>query len=274
MIYMIIFSFIGTIFATFLGSLISLLTNNINKRILNFLNNFSLGIIIGFIFLELIKESIKLSSNAVNDNILGTFYSALIIVFSGLIFYLLHELIHKFSSHHHKDNDDKIPCLDHGHILEINKNSSLLNNIVFILAILIHNIPEGLSLGVSFTLLNNDNIPMSGIIMAIILFLHNLIIGFMMSNNLKNITNNKYKLLFVPLLTAFMSYTFALIGYFVTNLDISLLFNAIALSISSGSLLYVLLIELIPQNYYQYKDRFSFIYIILGVGICLILIAI
>ena len=274
MIYMIIFSFIGTIFATFLGSLISLLTNNINKRILNFLNNFSLGIIIGFIFLELIKESIELFSSAVNDNILGTFYSVLIIIFSGLIFYLLHELLHKFSFHHHKDNDDKIPCLDHGHILEINKNSSLLNNIVFILAILIHNIPEGLSLGVSFTLLNNDNIPMSGIIMAIILFLHNLIIGFMMSNNLKNITNNKYKLLFVPLLTAFMSYTFALIGYFVTNLDISLLFNAIALSISSGSLLYVLFIELIPQNYYQYKDRFSFIYIILGIGICLILIAI
>lgn len=266
MIYMFLFSFCATILSTFLGGLIAIYLQNINKEFIKFLNNFSLGAIVSFLFLELFKESIELFIVGVDNNILGSVYSLLIIVGVGLLFYISHELIHHFSKHHHHDNDDKLACLDHAHIIDIDTNKSILTNAVFLLAIFIHNIPEGLSLGMSF-ILNNETFPLEGLIMSIVLFLHNLIIGYSLSSSLKEINKNKLYCLFTPLITALIAYIFAIVGYFVSNININDITKGAMLSVSTGSLLYVLFIELIPQSYYQYKSKYSFIYIILGLAI-------
>ena len=58
---------------------------------------------------------------------------------------------------------------------------------------------------------------------------------------------------------------FALLGLFLTSLNLSNISSGIILSISSGSLLYVLFIELLPQAFKEYKSKYSFIYILLGI---------
>lgn len=267
MIYAIIFSFIATFVATILGSLFSLTLKKINKEILSILSNVSLGAIIALLFLELIPESFE-SFNFVNNDILKILFPILIIFGFALLFYILHELIHHLSHHHDKDHDDSSSCIDHAHSKEIlnSSRSTFINSLIFLCAIFVHNIPEGLSLGISFVS-GNNSFPINGTIMSLVLFIHNLVIGFSLMNSfLSSKKDNKTSFL-LTLLSALPSYVLAIVGYFLSLGDFSSLFNGILLSLSSGSLLYVLFIELIPQAFYQYKSKYNFIYLLIGISL-------
>ncbi len=271
---MFIFTFIGTILGTLIGGLLGLYSQKLPKKLLSFLQNFSLGAIISFIFLELFNHAFEHSINYFDNNsLLGISISLLIILISGVLFFILHELVHLFSHHHHDDKDDDKPCHDHAHSLElVNENKSLLITcFIYLGAVFVHNIPEGLSLGFSFINLDNS-FPIEGVIVSLVLFIHNLIIGFSMCSSFLHANKSKKYSLLMTLTSSLPAFILAIVGYFISTISINDLFIAILMSISCGSLLYVLFIELLPQTFLEYKDRYSFIYIILGftlVGILL-----
>lgn len=272
MIYALTFSFIATFVATILGSVLSLAFKKVNKEILSLLSNISLGAIIALLFLELIPESFESFSNLENK-VLSIFIPILIILGFGILFYVLHELTHHLSHHHDDDHDDSLSCVDHAHSGELlnSTRSTFINSLIFLSAIFVHNIPEGLSLGVSFIQLDNA-FPMNGMIMSIILFIHNLVIGFSLMNSfLSSKKNNKTSFL-LTLISALPSFLLAIVGYFVSCISINEIFIGVLLSLSSGSLLYVLFIELIPQAFYQFKSKYNFIYLIIGICIFSLLI--
>ena len=185
MIYMFILSAFGTIGATFLGAIFSKFVSNKRKEVFNFFQNFSVGGIIALLFFELIIEAVVHFQSGISDNSLGALYTLLIIGGVGLIFFLMHEGLHKLSHHHEHDKNDDEDCVDHAHSTEVfNNNSILLASFIFLLAISIHNIPEGLSLGINFNS-PDSTIPYQGIIMSVILLIHNFLIGFTMCNSLQ-----------------------------------------------------------------------------------------
>lgn len=272
MIYMFILSAFGTIGATFLGAIFSKFVSNKRKEAFNFFQNFSVGGIIALLFFELIIEAVEHFQNGISDNLLGALYTLLIIGGVGLIFFLMHEGLHKLSHHHEHDKNDDEDCVDHAHSTEVfNNNSILLASFIFLLAISIHNIPEGLSLGINFNS-PGSTIPYQGIIMSVILLIHNFLIGFTMCNSFLH-SNKSFKFsLLLTTLSALPAYVFAICGYFISTISINEVFLGTIFAISSGSLLYVLFIELLPQVFKEYKSKFTFLYILLGIVICGILV--
>lgn len=272
MIYMFILSAFGTIGATFLGAIFSKFVSNKRKEAFNFFQNFSVGGIIALLFFELIIEAVEHFQNGISDNLLGALYTLLIIGGVGLIFFLMHEGLHKLSHHHEHDKNDDEDCVDHAHSTEVfNNNSILLASFIFLLAISIHNIPEGLSLGINFNS-PGSTIPYQGIIMGVILLTHNFLIGFTMCNSFLH-SNKSFKFsLLLTTLSALPAYVFAICGYFISTISINEVFLGTIFAISSGSLLYVLFIELLPQVFKEYKSKFTFLYILLGIVICGILV--
>ena len=272
MIYMFILSAFGTIGATFLGAIFSKFVSNKRKEVFNFFQNFSVGGIIALLFFELIIEAVVHFQSGISDNSLGALYTLLIIGGVGLIFFLMHEGLHKLSHHHEHDKNDDEDCVDHAHSTEVfNNNSILLASFIFLLAISIHNIPEGLSLGINFNS-SGSTIPYQGIIMSVILLIHNFLIGFTMCNSFLH-SNKSFKFsLLLTTLSALPAYVFAICGYFISTISLNEVFLGTIFAISSGSLLYVLFIELLPQVFKEYKSKFTFLYILLGVVICGILV--
>ncbi len=272
MIYMFILSAFGTIGATFLGAIFSKFVSNKRKEVFNFFQNFSVGGIIALLFFELIIEAVVHFQSGISDNSLGALYTLLIIGGVGLIFFLMHEGLHKLSHHHEHDKNDDEDCVDHAHSTEVfNNNSILLASFIFLLAISIHNIPEGLSLGINFNS-PGSTIPYQGIIMSVILLIHNFLIGFTMCNSFLH-SNKSFKFsLLLTTLSALPAYVFAICGYFISTISINEVFLGTIFAVSSGSLLYVLFIELLPQVFKEYKSKFTFLYILLGIIICGILV--
>lgn len=272
MIYMFILSAFGTIGATFLGAIFSKFVSNKRKEVFNFFQNFSVGGIIALLFFELIIEAVEHFQSGISDNLLGALYTLLIIGGVGLIFFLMHEGLHKLSHHHEHDKNDDEDCVDHAHSTEVfNNNSILLASFIFLLAISIHNIPEGLSLGINFNS-PGSTIPYQGIIMSVILLIHNFLIGFTMCNSFLH-SNKSFKFsLLLTTLSALPAYVFAICGYFISTISINEVFLGTIFAVSSGSLLYVLFIELLPQVFKEYKSKFTFLYILLGIIICVILV--
>lgn len=272
MIYMFILSAFGTIGATFLGAIFSKFFSNKRKEVFNFFQNFSVGGIIALLFFELIIEAVEHFQSGISDNLLGALYTLLIIGGVGLIFFLMHEGLHKLSHHHEHDKNDDEDCVDHAHSTEVfNNNSILLASFIFLLAISIHNIPEGLSLGINFNS-PDSTIPYQGIIMSVILLIHNFLIGFTMCNSFLH-SNKSFKFsLLLTTLSALPAYVFAICGYFISTISINEVFLGTIFAVSSGSLLYVLFIELLPQVFKEYKSKFTFLYILLGIIICGILV--
>lgn len=272
MIYMFILSAFGTIGATFLGAIFSKFVSNKRKEVFNFFQNFSVGGIIALLFFELIIEAVEHFQSGISDNLLGALYTLLIIGGVGLIFFLMHEGLHKLSHHHEHDKNDDEDCVDHAHSTEVfNNNSILLASFIFLLAISIHNIPEGLSLGINFNS-PGSTIPYQGIIMSVILLIHNFLIGFTMCNSFLH-SNKSFKFSFLlTTLSALPAYVYAICGYFISTISLNEVFLGTIFAISSGSLLYVLFIELLPQVFKEYKSKFTFLYILLGIVICGILV--
>ena len=272
MLYMFILSAFGTIGATFIGAIFSKFVSNKRKEAFNFFQNFSVGGIIALLFFELIIEAVEHFQSGISDNLLGALYTLLIIGGVGLIFFLMHEGLHKLSHHHEHDKNDDEDCVDHAHSTEVfNNNSILLASFIFLLAISIHNIPEGLSLGINFNS-PGSTIPYQGIIMSVILLIHNFLIGFTMCNSFLH-SNKSFKFsLLLTTLSALPAYVFAICGYFISTISINEVFLGTIFAISSGSLLYVLFIELLPQVFKEYKSKFTFLYILLGIVICGILV--
>ena len=268
MTYMFIFSALGTILATFLGALLVKILSKSKKEILNFIQNLSVGGIIALIFLELFLEAIEHFQNGIENQTLGAFYTLLIVAGVGLFFFLLHEGLHRLSHHHEHDENDDDECVDHAHSTELfNNNSILLASFIFLIAIAVHNIPEGLSLGIIFNT-NSNGIPLEGIIMSFVLFIHNFLIGFTMCNSfLKSNKSFKFSLSLTSL-SSLPAFILAIVGYFISTISINDIYLGIIFAISTGSLLYVLFIELLPQVFKEYKSRFSFLYILLGILIC------
>lgn len=271
--YLIIFTFIGSIFATFLGSILGINSLKFNKELVSGFQNFAIGAIIGLLFIELIPEGISSFISFYSSSILGATYSVLIILGTGLIFFFIHELTHLLTHHHDENKDDNEICENHGHTVDILKNKNSISAVfIFLLAIAVHNIPEGLSFGISFTSLKTEyNLPITGFIMTLIFFIHNILIGLSMGAEFKKAGKSSIFSILMTTISAMPSFIFALIGYFI-NYNFNELTNAIIYSISSGCLLYVLIIELLPQVFYEHKSKYSFIYLILGILVSIILL--
>jgi ZIP family zinc transporter len=233
---------LGTLFTwgvTALGSgLVFLLGKDVDRRIFNGLLGFSAGVMIAASIWSLILPALDMG---------GTLLEVVLGFFSGGLFLLL---IDKFLPHEH---------IESGQFHLEGPTSSWRRSLLLVLAITLHNIPEGLAVGVSFgyaaSLVDNVSGSISpeviaafggAIALAIGIGIQNFPEGAAVSIPLRREGMSKRKSFLIGQFSGMVEPIAGVIGaWLVLSMTAILPF---ALSFAAGAMIFVVVEELIPES--------------------------
>lgn len=228
---------IGVGLSTLIGSLLSFPFKKISHKANDIILSFAAGIMMAATIFSLILPSMALP----NSNLLFTVSG----IFTGVVFIsFINKLvpgIEKYLSRHMEDG---------GHKGNLNKT------ILFLLAIAIHNFPEGLAVGVSFS---GDNIG-NAISIAIGISLQNIPEGMITILPLIAAGINYKTAVWIALLTGLTEVIGTLTGFAAISISSAIL--PFVLSFAGGTMLYVISHEMIPDTHshgYENEATYSFV---------------
>jgi ZIP family zinc transporter len=122
---------------------------------------------------------------------------------------------------------------------------------LFIIAITIHNFPEGLSVGVSFGAGDLKN----GLVLAIAIALQNIPEGLAVALPLVGLGYNKWKAIGIATLTGLVEPIGGLLGVTMVSLFQSVL--PLAMGFAAGAMLFVISEEIIPETHANGRSRYA-----------------
>lgn len=248
----VLLALIATLFTWFLtasGASMVFFFKSINKKILNSMLGFAAGIMIAASFWSLLKPAIEMAE----ENGTVGWMPALIGFLSGGAFLLI--------------VDKVLPHLHMG--LSIDKaegiKTSWQRSILLVLAITLHNIPEGLAVGVAFgALANNPDVGMlsGAIALAIGIGLQNFPEGAAVSIPLRREGLSRLRSFNYGQISGMVEPISGVLGaYLVLSIEPLLPY---ALSFAAGAMIFVVVEELIPESQTGNETDFSTIGAMLG----------
>jgi zinc transporter, ZIP family len=218
-----------TLFSTSLGALPTLITKRISERTQDILMGFSAGVMLAATCFSLITPAIKLAVENSNDRILSGSKVALCVLLGGAFLHLCNRYI------------------PHEHFVkgrEGGPSSIQFKRIwLFVLAITLHNFPEGLAVGSG---VGSLNISLATPILVGIA-LQDIPEGFVVAVALARVEYTRLQGLYVAIITGLVEAFAALIGFIATSQTEAILPWALALS--GGAMLYVISDEMIPESH-------------------------
>ena len=215
---------------TTLGSvMVFLMKNEINKKVEKILLGFASGVMIAASIWSLLLPAIEMSEQSGVIPWIPSSIGFLI----GIIFLLVLDYVIK-----------KLKKED------LNKtNNNIKKKSKLVLAVTLHNIPEGMAVGVAFAgaLLGNTAIAMSGAIaLAIGIGIQNFPEGAIISMPLRNQGMSKFKAFMYGTLSGIVEPIASICTIFLTNIVVPIL--PYFLSFAAGAMIYVVVEELIPET--------------------------
>ena len=231
--------------ATVIGAFIGFIFKNLTHKFSDIVLSFAAGIMLAASVLGLILPSLDY----------GGKYGLIITVVGIFVGALSLNLIDKLVPHLHKlvEPDG-----------EKHNNADLSKILLFVLAIAIHNLPEGIAAGVGFGSGNNTQ----AYIIAGGIALQNIPEGMVIIGPMLAVGVSKKKTFVCALLTGLVEVVGTLIGYFaVTVAQVILPF---ALAFAGGTMLYVISDEMIPETHAHGSERGATYALI--VGFCVMLV--
>jgi ZIP family zinc transporter len=129
---------------------------------------------------------------------------------------------------------------------------------LFIIAITIHNFPEGMSVGVSFGSGDLKN----GIVLAIAIALQNIPEGLAVALPLVGLGYNKWKAVGIATLTGLVEPVGGLLGITMVTLFEPVL--PIAMGFAAGAMLFVISEEIIPETHIKGRSRYATFALMIG----------
>lgn len=228
--YIVLLTALGVGAATALGAVIGLLFKNISHRFSDIVLSFAAGVMLSAAVIGLVLPSLEYGGKyAILITALGIFAGALCL-----------NLIDRLVPHLHKLAGDDI---------EEHKATTLNKVLLFVSAIAIHNLPEGIAAGVGF----GAGDTTQALIIAGGIALQNIpegmvIIGPMLAAGVK-----PRKTFFIALLTGAIEVVGTLIGYFAVSVATFIL--PFALAFAGGTMLYVISDEMIPETHAHGSER-------------------
>ena len=234
--------FIGTMLGS---SMVFVMKNKINEKIEKFLLGFASGIMIAASIWSLIIPAIEMSKKI-------KWLPATIGLILGIIFLMFLDYI--------------TPKLKLKKVTKRNRKTAMM-----ILAVTIHNIPEGMAVGVAFAgvIMNSSITIASAMALSIGIAIQNFPEGAIISMPLKSIGMKKRKAFFYGVLSGVVEPIGALITILLTKLVVPIL--PALLSFAAGAMIYVVVNELIPESQSGKNRNIGTIGITLGFLIMMIL---
>jgi len=217
---------------TTLGSaMVFLMKNKINEKIEKLLLGFASGVMIAASVWSLLIPSIDMAKN---QNIVE-WIPATIGFLLGIIFLLILDNIIPHL-HLHTDKPEGL-------------NARIAKTTMMVLAVTLHNIPEGMAVGVVFAgaMVQNTGITMAGAIaLAIGIAIQNFPEGAIISMPLKSEGISKPKAFLYGALSGIVEPIGAILTIIMTSLVVPIL--PYFLSFAAGAMIYVVVEELIPES--------------------------
>ncbi len=224
-------SLLSSLLPLILGMFIAILLKS-KASLIKYLLYISAGTILALVCYDLFPELLE-TANATFKNF-GILLIFVVIILTILLMFLLHILISKMQNLNHNHNNEP----SHIEAFLNNKNNSFFKaGILLFISLLLHNFPEGISLG--FILKNNFS---EGVSLAIFLAIHNLTMGTSLTIPLLLANTKKKNIILFILLTYLPSLLGSILGYSCYEINKVLMFFVFA--IVSGILIYVVLEEL------------------------------
>jgi zinc transporter, ZIP family len=220
-------------FATGIGAVPILFMKNITHRWKDILLALAAGIMMAAVMMSLIPEALAT----------GTMMALIIGMTLGV---LTLTLLEKNIPHIHVE-DSNIQ-------IEIDQKALLI-----VAAITLHNIPEGLSVGVSYSGTESD----LGNLVALAIGLQNAPEGFIVALFLVNQKMNRFLALLIATLTGVIEIFTSIIGYLLTTYIEELV--PYGLAFAAGAMLFIIYKELIPESHGDGNERVSTYSFILGI---------
>lgn len=243
----VIFTAIGVGGATMFGSVMGFLFKNVTHKFSDIVLSFAAGIMLAASILGLIIPSLEYGGKfGVAITVIGIFCGAFCL-----------NLIDKLVPHMHRLV---------GADTESHSNSASINKILlFVMAIAIHNLPEGIAAGVGFGSGNvNDAFLIAGGIALQNIPEGMVIIGPMLSAGI-----SPGKTFVCAMATGFVEVIGTLLGYFAVSVASAIL--PFALAFAGGTMIYVISDEMIPETHAHGSERGA-TYALL-VGFCVMLVS-
>lgn len=243
---MILLTALGVGGATVFGSLMGFAFKNISHKFSDIVLSFAAGVMMAAAVLGLILPSVEYGGKyGIMITVVGIFAGALCL-----------NLIDKLVPHLHKLV---------GPDIEDHNNANLSKVLLFVTAIAIHNLPEGVAAGVSF---GSDDTTQA-LMIAGGIALQNIpegmvIIGPMLASGV-----TARKTFICAMLTGLVEVVGTLLGYFAVSVASAIL--PFALAFAGGTMLYVISDEMIPETHAHGGERGA-TYALL-VGFCIMLIS-
>ena len=242
---MVLLTALGVGGATIFGSLIGFVFKNISHKFSDIVLAFAAGVMLSAAVFGLIIPSIDY----------GGEYGLLITIagiFTGAICL---NLIDKVVPHLHKLV---------GSDIEPHNNANLNKVLLFVTAIAIHNLPEGIAAGVSF----GSNDTSQAMIIAGGIALQNIPEGMVIIGPLLASGVTPQKTLICAMITGLVEVVGTLLGYFAVSIATVIL--PFALAFAGGTMLYVISDEMIPETHAHGSEQGA-TYSLL-VGFCVMLV--
>lgn len=226
-----------TWFVTLLGSSVVFFFKNINKNIMDAILGFSAGVMIAAAFFSLLAPSIEISNSL---GLTGWIVASLGVILGGILLFFGDKIFDKIEQ---KGN--------------ISKPNSFKRCLMLIFSITLHNIPEGMAVGVAFGSLayGLDGATISSSCMlALGIGLQNFPEGMAISLPLRREGISRKKAFFYGQLSGIVEPIFGTIGaLLVIKMRILLPY---LLSFAAGAMIYVVVEELIPESQTNKKKDF------------------
>lgn len=254
----IILAFLATLLTyllTMLGSISVFLFKKVNEKIMSFMFGFGAGVMIAASFFSLILPAINQLES--NDKTSGW-----ITVVSGFLCGGLFILLIDLLMPHLHINSEKTEGI----------KTKFSKKILLVLSITLHNIPEGMAIGVAFASAYL-NIPgstyISALMLAIGIGLQNIPEGMAVSLPLRTEGMSRKKAFFYGQASGIVEPIAGVIGAVLVSFVSQLL--PFVLCFASGAMIYVVAEELIPSGKTNDKNKFGTIGVIVGFAIMMAL---
>lgn len=228
------------------GTLLGFCTKN-NKKIINLSIGIAFGVMIALMILELIPEAYE------NLKVNASWRAIVILITTALIGVLIMNILDNFVPHHEHESHHK-----HTHKDDTCHNEHLSHiGILATIALVIHNIIEGMTLFVTAT-----SSMSAGYLLCVGIGLHNIPLGLLIAGTLRT----KKQTVITSLLLTLSTFVGGIIMHFIAPM-ISEFVVGLFIALTLGMLIYIVFIELLGQMIHSENKKITIIGALLGIAL-------
>ena len=237
------------------GVVSAVLLKRPSEKIMCWTLSFAAGIMTGIVCFSLIPEAVEISNIPIV--IAGILLGVIVIMILNRVVDRATKVNKEDLSLHHTHED-----LYHARPIIENRPKMLRSGIIMLVAIGLHNLPEGIAIGAGGV--HDINL---GMILALMILVHNLPEGMAIAAPLLAGGLKRWKVISITALTGTPMLVGGFIGVLTGNISDTAV--AISLALAGGAMLYVVFGEIIPQSVLMTKNRTATLITLSGIIVAL-----